>query len=149
MNRAFRGRVGIVLCVALAGLGATACGERTQALEQPHIGGERFTRITYEGLPRLKDAKRLEYKRTGREHVEKLELAATPAQVIDFYDRTMRAAEWVSKDGVVETRDGTLATWERMGRSVAVLADEDPEAPEGEPVTIYTVTYLGIDRPGG
>ncbi len=150
MNHAFRGRLGIVLCASLVGLGVAACGERTQALDQTHIGGERFTRITYEGLPSLRDATRLEYKRTGRQHVEKLELAgATPGQVVAFFDETLRDAGWAPKDDLVETREGTLATWERMGRSVAVLAAEDPEAEAGTPVTIYTVTYLGIDRPGG
>ena len=138
------------MCVASVAIGAGACGERTEALDQTHIGGERFTRITYEGLPTLRDATRLEYKRTGRQHVEKLELAdATPTQVVAFFDETLREAGWAPKDEAVDTREGTLATWQRMGRSVAVLADEDPEAKEGEPVTIYTVTYIGIDRPGG
>lgn len=153
MARSLRQRLisaGIPIGIAVAGLGMVGCGERTSALEQPHIGGERFTRITFEGLPGLRDATRLAYTKAGREHTEDLELVgATPGQVIAYFDETLKADGWAEQDELTETREGLLATWQRMGRSVAVLAALDEDSEGDEPVTLFTVSYLSIDRPGG
>ena len=54
---------------AVAGVALTAslvaCGEDRDPLEQPHLGGERFTKITFEELPRPANGTQVAYLATG------------------------------------------------------------------------------------
>ena len=127
-----------------------ACGQDVDPLEQTHLGGERFTDITFEGLPRPANSSQLAYLATGLNQQEQLEIPdAAPDDVLDWYDDQLRDQGWNKATGPEETRDGTLVTYERMGRTVALLAtNEEPTEPGGPSPALVTVSFNKLARPG-
>lgn len=139
---------------AVAGLalaaGLVACGQERDPLDQPHLGGERFTEITFEGLPRPANSTQIAYLATGLNQQEDLEIPdASVDDVLDWYDDQLRDQGWNRQTGPEDTRDGTLVTYERMGRTVALLAtNEEPTEPGGPSPALITVSFNKLSRPG-
>ncbi|MDH4146090.1 MAG: hypothetical protein OEY23_13095 [Acidimicrobiia bacterium] len=137
--------------LAALGLGAmifvaAACGADVDPLSQQHIGGERFVRVDFVDVPRPAEAVRKTYVRDGDLQTETFDVADASAEaVLAFYETRLAEEGWTVVDEPLDTRDGTLVTFERMGRSLAVLTDRpDPEGP-----ATLRLDYISLDRPGG
>ena len=128
------------MVLALAG-----CGREQSALDQTHIGGERFERVTFADLPRPDNGTQTAYEAKGVNQTEVIEVAATNSQnMLDWYDQALTDAGWTKKTGPTETRDGTLVTYQRLGRTVAlVAADGDPKPGQPAPADV-TVSFNGL-----
>jgi hypothetical protein len=136
---------GIVLAAGLV-----ACGEDRDPIEQIHLGGERFTRVTFEDLPRPANGTQTAYMATGLNQQEQLEIPDASADaVLEWYDDQLRDQGWNRATEPEETRDGTLVTYERMGRTVALLATNEEPTNPGEPSpALITVSFNKLARPG-
>jgi hypothetical protein len=139
---------------ALAGVALlatlVACGEERSPLDEVHLGGERFTDVTFEDLPRPSNGTQTSYLATGLNQQEQLEIADTDAEtVLTWYDERLRDQGWTKDTGPEVTREGTLVTYERMGRTVALLAANAEATSPGEPTpAVITVSFNRLARPG-
>jgi hypothetical protein len=98
-----------------------ACGAKQNALQQPHIGGERFTKVTWQDLPRPADSKQKCYSPTDGGQSEVRTVPDTTVDAAEkWYDQQLTDAGWAKKTGPTETVDGALVTYDRLGRSVAL-----------------------------
>jgi hypothetical protein len=133
---------------AALALALTACGREQSVLEQTHIGGERFERVTFDDLPRPDNGKQTSYKAKGVNQTEVVEIAATSAQnALDWYDQALTAAGWTKKTGPEETRDGTLVTYTRQGRTVALVAAEGQAKGDQPTPADVTVSFNNLSLP--
>jgi hypothetical protein len=135
---------GALLLAVLAG-----CGREQSALDQTHIGGERFERVTFDDLPRPDNGTQVSYTRSGVNQTEVIEVVATNAEnALAWYDQQLTALGWTKKTGPDETREGTLVTYNRLGRTVAIVAvngtSTKPDVPNPAEVT---VSFNGLSLP--
>jgi hypothetical protein len=156
--------LGVVMASTLV-----ACGAKQGALDQPHIGGERFTRVTWQDLPRPANSKQKCYAPTDGGQSE---VRTVPDTTVDdaqgWYDQQLTDDGWAKKTGPTKTVDGTLVTYDRLGRSITLtfspnagtLTCEDATAASGGGAAAATapkpggpieikITYNKLDRPGG
>jgi hypothetical protein len=116
--------VGAILAASLM-----ACGERQSALDQTHIGGERFTRVKWEDLPRPSNSTKKSYVGTKFTKTMVLEVPDTSTDnTLAWYDQQLTSAGWNKKTGPDKTVDGQLVTYERMGRTLALTVFQAPPA---------------------
>jgi hypothetical protein len=141
----------------LGALGAAAallvtlvgCGREQSASDQTHIGGERFERVTFEDLPRPDNGTQTTYEAKGVNQTEGIEIAATNAEnALDWYDQQLTALGWTKQTGPEDTRDGTLVTYSRLGRTVAIVAADGTATTPDEPAPAeVTVSFNDLLLP--
>ena len=116
--------------------------------EQPHIGGERFQRVTFEDLPRPENGTQASYESEGDNQTEVVEIAGTDVQnALDWYDEALTAQGWTKQTGPETTRDGTLVTYSRLGRTVAIVATEGTSTTDEPAPTAVTVSFNNLALP--
>jgi hypothetical protein len=142
-------RAGSVVAAALLAVALVGCGRESDVSEQPHIGGERFQRVTFEDLPRPENGTQTAYQSEGDNQTEIIEIAGTDVEdALDWYDEALTAQGWTKQTGPETTRDGTLVTYSRLGRTVAILATEGTSSTTDEPApTSVTVSFNNLALP--
>ena len=142
-------RAGAVVVAALLAVALVGCGRESSATDQPHIGGERFERVTFADLPRPDNGSQTSYAKTGNNQTEVIEIPGTDVQnTLDWYDQQLTAQGWTKQTGPETTRDGTLVTYSRLGRTVALVAAEGTSTKPEEPApTQVTVSFNNLALP--
>jgi hypothetical protein len=142
-------RAGSVVAAALLAAALVGCGHESDVSEQPHIGGERFERVTFEGLPRPENGTQTSYQAKDNNQTEVIEINGTDVQnALDWYDQALSEQGWAKQTGPEDTRDGTLVTYSRLGRTVALVATKGKAAQPDQPApTDVTVSFNNLALP--
>jgi hypothetical protein len=142
-------RLGALAAAAALVVTLFGCGREQSSLEQTHIGGERFERVTFEDLPRPDNGVQTTYVAKGHNQTETIEIAGSNAKnALDWYDQELTSLGWTKETGPEETRDGTLVTYSRLGRTVALVAADGTAATAGEPAPAeVTVSFNNLLLP--
>jgi hypothetical protein len=132
-----RRRVVALVMGAVLAASVVACGREQNVADQPHVGGERFTRVNWEDLPLPTNGTKKSYKATKTNRTMVLEVPDTTADnALAWYDQQLTAQGWIKKTGPGKTVDGKLVTYDRMGRTLAITADQPASTSGPAPVSI-------------
>jgi hypothetical protein len=132
-----RRRVVALVMGAVLAASVVACGREQNVADQPHVGGERFTRVNWEDLPLPTNGTKKSYKATKTNRTMVLEVPDTTADnALAWYDQQLTAQGWTKKTGPGKTVDGELVTYDRMGRTLAITADQPASTSGPAPVSI-------------
>lgn len=140
--------MGAIVVAALLGVALVGCGRESSAADQPHIGGERFERVTFESLPRPDNGSQTSYVKKGNNQTEVIDIPGTDVQnTLDWYDEQLTAQGWTKQTGPEATRDGALVTYSRLGRTVAIVATEGKSTTSEAPPIEVTVSFNNLALP--
>jgi hypothetical protein len=132
-----RRRVVALVMGAVLAASVVACGREQNVADQPHVGGERFTRVNWEDVPLPTNGTKKSYKATKTNRTMVLEVPDTTADnALAWYDQQLTAQGWTKKTGPGKTVDGELVTYDRMGRTLAITAGQPASTSGPAPVSI-------------
>lgn len=136
-----RRRVVALVTGAILATSLVACGREQNVADQPHIGGERFTRVKWDDLPKPSNGTKKSYKATKTNQTMALDVPDTTADnALAWYDQQLTAQGWSKKTGPAKTVDGQLVTYDRMGRTLAVTAAQ-PANVSGPATVSITLSF--------
>ncbi len=140
--------VALTVGIAAAAVGLGACGEKVDPATTATIGGERFTKITFEGLYRPDEGYTSKViTKKDLLQTEEFSVEGLSAQdLVITYDQTLTADGWTTSQEPQRKRDGSWwAQWQWKGRSVVVTAAPGKEGADGQPGPLDVV--LSFQKP--